>query len=716
MQMQWWKKPVRVCQIALDAVPDEVTAEELGDLLNPGKVLRDLSEKHANVLIFDAKDLSGRAFYRSSIVPRARIGTGERDLLREYICEAHKNDVKLVVYLIATLDLQVYEKHPEWAQVNPEGKPSIKPEAPSSPAWVPLCPNSPFREYTLKILREIVEHYEVDGVFLDMPQWFPFHAGVVCYCPYCREKFRQKYGTEIPTEPDWSSAIWRHFVRWRYDVITDYIEDLCKTVRAAKPEIPVLPNIVVRESWLSGWRVEDIAPVVDVIAPEIPLSPVDSIYLLGEVSMHCLAAGEHLAVWPPASMWTSLPTREAAEEIIWEIVGNGASPWFLYDVFRTEEESHAGMSKAYGQIEEMEEHLAGLMRAKGVALLYSSSSRDWYGGCEPARHVDSFKGFYQAFVENRVPFNMLLERHLTPSELAKYPALVLPNAACLSSEQTAAIEQYVAEGGGLVACYESSLYDEEGQRRPDFALRNVFGVSLDKLSPGSHHFRAEEVHSLTEGLKLGIDIPVESAVFVGQTDRCVPARIQRSMDRFPFTLLSEPENPFIVAGTYGKGKVVYLSADVGGAHWKDSRPEYDRLMLNSVNWVLREELPFQVNAPMTVEANLFEDQAGTRKVLHLLNHSTNPIFKAANVDRSKDRYGLSGLTYSTPATSPVRCFVPVRDLEITLRKHPTAEVDTILSFPADVALRTRIDKETIAITVSELVSHVTLVLYFKIGD
>jgi hypothetical protein len=702
-----------VCQIALDLVPDGATAEELGDILNPGKVLKDLSDKHANVLIFDAKDLSGQAFYHSSIAPQKQIGMGEKDLLREYIREAHKNDVKLVAYLIASLDLHMYDKHPEWAQVSPEGKPSIK-QTPPDIAWVPLCPNSPFREYTVRALREIVENYEVDGVFLDMPQWFTFPVGLVCYCPYCREKFRRDCGAEIPTEPDWSSAIWRDFVRWRYDVITDYIEDLSKTVRAVKPEIPVLPNIVVRESWLSGWRVEDIAPSVDVIAPEIPLMPVESIYLLGEVSRHCLAAGEHIAVWPPASLWTPLPAREAAEEIIWEIVGNGGSPWFLYDPLRAEQESYTGMSEAYGQIEEMEEHLAGLTRAKGAALLYSSSSRDWYGGSEPARHVDSFKGFYQSFVENQVPFNMLLEQHLSSSELTKYPALVLPNVACMRDEQSAAIEQYVAAGGGLVACYESSLYDEEGQRRPDFALGNVFGISMSKVSPGSHHFRAEEVHSLTEGLKLGVDVPVGSAIFVKQTDRHVPARIQRSMDRFPFTLLTEPENPFIVAGTYGKGKVVYLSADVGGAHWKNSRPEYDRLILNSVNWVLKEELPFRVKAPMTVEANLFEDQAGTRKVLHLLNHSTNPTSKAASIDRSKDKYGLSGLTYSTPATSPVRCFVPVRDLEITLRKQPAAEVESISAFPADTAIKTRIDTETITIDVCELVSHATLVINFKV--
>ncbi len=713
--MQWWQKPVRVCQIHPELVPAGTTEEELGDLLNPDKVLKGLADKHANVLIFTAKVLTGQAFYHSSFVPAVEIDTGGRDLLREYIRAAHENDVKILAYVIVSLDLHIYRKHPEWAQVNPEGKPSIRPEMPSYPVrWAPLCPNSPFREYTIKVLREIVENYEVDGIFLDMPQWFPFYAGVVCYCSYCRKAFGEKYGTEPPTEPDWSNPTWRDFVRWRYDVITGYIDEMSRTIRTSRAGIPIIPNVMPQESWLSGWRVEDIARCVDVIAPE---TAVDTAHLLGETTRHCLAAGEHLAVWPPVAIWsTPLPTRQGVEKALWEIVGNGGSPWFLYNVFRSEEEPYKSMSETYGQLEQLQEHIADLKPAKGVALFYSSSSRDWYGGTEPARHVDSFKGFYQAFVENQVQFNMLLERHLTVSELAKYPALVLPNAACLSDEQAAVIEQYVAGGGGLVACYESSLYDENGRQRPDFALAEVFGASLGGVSPDLHRFCARQAHPLTAGLKVGLKVPIAGAVLVGPTDRDVPARLQRSVEGLHSmpTLTTGPENPFIVAGAYGKGKVVYLAADVGRAHWKNSMPEYNRLILNSVNWVLKAPLPFHVKAPTTVEANLLENPEGTRKVLHLLNHSTNQVSKAATVDASKEKYGLSGFAYSTPTVSPVRCFVPVRNVEITIAKQPAEEIESISAFPADVAIKTHIDTETITIDVCELVSHITLVTNFKV--
>ena len=71
--------------------------------------------------------------------------------------------------------------------------------------------------------------------------------------------------------------------------------------------------------------------------------------------------------------------------------------------------------------------------------------------------------------------------NLNAADLAQYKVLVLPNTACLDDAQVAAIEQFVRNGGGLVASLDTSLFDEFGNPRKNFALGDVLGVDYRGL-------------------------------------------------------------------------------------------------------------------------------------------------------------------------------------------------------------------------------------------
>ena len=85
-------------------------------------------------------------------------------------------------------------------------------------------------------------------------------------------------------------------------------------------------------------------------------------------------------------------------------------------------------------------------------------------------------GFYRMAMEEHLPLTLITEQDLRPELLSRHRVLILPNTACLSDAQVETIRSYVRGGGGLVATCETSVCDERGRPRGDFALRDVFGA------------------------------------------------------------------------------------------------------------------------------------------------------------------------------------------------------------------------------------------------
>ena len=121
-----------------------------------------------------------------------------------------------------------------------------------------------------------------------------------------------------------------------------------------------------------------------------------------------------------------------------------------------------------------------------VGLVYSQQTAWFYGGPRAREKVeDHALGWYQALIEARIPFEMVHDRLLDEAHLAQFKTLILPNIAALSDEQCRQLRAFVERGGGLVATYETSLYDEWGERRADFGLADLFGVSFRRRGRGA---------------------------------------------------------------------------------------------------------------------------------------------------------------------------------------------------------------------------------------
>ncbi len=165
--------------------------------------------------------------------------------------------------------------------------------------------------------------------------------------------------------------------------------------------------------------------------------------------------------------------------------------------------------------------------------------------------------------------------------------LLLANAAALSDAQAEAVRHYVHAGGGLVMTGETSLFDELGRPRHDFALADLIGVSY-KGRPKAPEKRPEldanfaitadaaywqqrvgvarlswTEHALTRDERLAALVPTKAVTFrgplvwVSEPQQAETVAWRMTPDGWNKTPL-----PGAICRQVGKGKVVYLAAAI----------------------------------------------------------------------------------------------------------------------------------------------------------
>jgi hypothetical protein len=82
----------------------------------------------------------------------------------------------------------------------------------------------------------------------------------------------------------------------------------------------------------------------------------------------------------------------------------------------------------------------------------------------------------------------------------------------------------------------------------------------------------------------------------------------------------EGMDPMLFASKSGNGRVVYMPADLGQSNFVAPFPYQRSLLVNSIEWVAGgQEPPVEIDAPLCVQANFFEQKDENRLVVHLLN-------------------------------------------------------------------------------------------------
>src|SRR5579875_840395 len=532
-----------------------------------------------------------------------------------------------------------------------------------------------YREAIRVVVRELCEH-DIAGVYFDHPS--TLMTGI-CFCESCRKNFQKFSGmdlerlsgfvkkytpngwpvdwTRLPASVDMEPLI--AWFRWVNELTNEDLLDFRKIIHGrGRFMLCHNGNTWTGTSLVRQYRIPD--GFMDEAIPEIyqrvvrgllNASMARSYKKLTQIYM-----GSYALTWfgepPNEKPWVINETNlEDGDEVRMEGFTNlacGNAP-----IYAVANRLYYGVGS--GSAEPAKEVFEVMKRVEGihkdsVPVAYVSIVPTWESLQRWRERGWSWnmmmsQGLVLAMLEARIAFDVNPSTEMSEEWLAGQRVIALCGASGLSDEEARKLGEWVKGGGGLLAMYDTGLYDGEGRMRQDGgALREVLGVEMKGEALGSQPECYDRVRRGHEALgRYG------AGALVQGDSQMIPVEAEGGAEVIAecWNLgTGEVRGPAVIVNEYGKGKTVYVSGSL--------EEYYPVSRVVSVGEVLRsmieylgggEPQPFKLEAPGGVYGVLRRAVNGDLALWVLANVG----FKDAASGRMREE------------------FVPVGEVEVRIR-------------------------------------------------
>jgi hypothetical protein len=639
-----------------------------------------VAELGGNLLRF--QPIGYRAYYPSQAFP-LHDELGSRDLIDEVSRECRRAGVHLYCYANygfgLLLELEFLQAHPQfndWLLRDADGKPYGRY---SHYGWMTtprmICfTGDAYRAAIRQVAREYCAH-DMDGMYFDSPSEFTYTG--ICFCDNCRRNFRKFTGMDLDRlrafgsrpglnsdpasfPPDADMEALQAWYGWADHLVQEDLLDLRKIIHGSGKFMMCHNGATWHGNSLplqyripDGFMVEASREVHDRLMTGMkgasmarPYRKVAQMYL-----------GSYAISWfgepPQGSHWTTHNTNlEDSDEILMEGFTNlacGNTPIYatanrvyfkigggstqpareFFDFMRRVETVHKDSVPApYLSIVPTWEALE-LWRTRQTSWNWPSMSQ----------------AMGLAMLDARISVDVNAGTEISDAWLREQKVIALCGASGVSDHHAEQLAGWVEAGGGLLATYDTGLYDDRGQLRKDGgALKKVLGVRMQGAPLGSQpecYYRVKENHPALGEYAAGALVEGDNQIVpvVAWGDAKVLAEVWNLGS-------GEVRGPAMVANNFGKGRTIYISGSLEANYIGDRVKSTLRLLGSIVEFLGGgTPQPFRLKAPRGVYGVLRRAPSGDLALWVLANVG----FKDAASGRMRQEY------------------VPVTDVEVAIR-------------------------------------------------
>ena len=516
------------------------------------------------------------------------------DLLGQMIDAAHEIGVKTPVYLSAGIDEKIARLHPEWI-IRDADEHTVWIKDFMTPGYHTFCMNTPYLDILTAQIREVVKNYDADGIFLDIVGVKP------CYCQQCVRDIIAR-----GKDPRDKAAILEQ-AELTYQ---NYLEKTRAAVDAYKPGLPLFHN----GGHITRGRREIAFANTHLELESLPTGgwgydhfPLSARYVQGLGLEFLGMTGKFHTTWGEFGGYKH-PNALRYEAAL--LLANGAHCSIgdqLHPSGKMDEATYALIGAAYREVEQKEAWCSDVTNVADIAVL---SIESLTGPSDDKSNIHD-AGAARMLLEGNYLFDIVD----TQSDLSAYKVLILPDAARISEELKPILEDYLKNGGKILASGRSGLSTEEDV----FALD--FGVQYDGLC----EYNPTYIHP-NFALK---NFEPASFVLYSQAHNIAPAEADTlavretpyfNRDVFHFCSHQHAPNSMQEAGaamTQNKHGI-YIAYDIFAEYATKASMILKELVYYALDTLLGTEKTLQTSLPAQGVTTIQEQKQHNRYVHHLL--------------------------------------------------------------------------------------------------